>query len=423
MATSASAERDAVRDDAAPRAVRELAADLLPSTREISQGLVEHLTAALPELAGGDDELREEMLASAEANIDQVLRLLRAGADADALVVPIEVAQYVRGLVRRGVTLPVLLRSYRLGHAWIWDRWSQALHDRIDSLEDLLAAQEQSSAFMFSYVDRISGILVEDYGSERERMARGAAQLRGDTVRSILAGEPVDEELAVQRLGYELRRHHVALRVSSSASEVRGLERAAREAAAALGPGEPLVIPSGVASLDVWCGSYEPPTAAALEGYVPPDGVRVAFGGSGRDVAGFRRTHAEAMQAARVAALAGDSATAVTSYQRVELVSLLAGDLPSARRFVAAQLGPLASTAEPAERLRETVLAFLVAGGSGTRAAKELYVHQNTVTYRVKRAEELMGRRVNHNPVELVCALTLAAALGAAVLADEVSSR
>jgi DNA-binding PucR family transcriptional regulator len=183
------------------------------------------------------------------------------------------------------------------------------------------------------------------------------------------------------------------------------------------------VIPSGVASLDVWCGSYEPSTTAGLEGYQPPDGVRVAFGGSYRDVAGFRRTHAEAVQAARLAALAGDSATAVTSYQRVELVALLASDLPRARRFVAAQLGPLASTSEPAERLRETILAFLVAGGSGTRAAKGLYVHQNTVTYRVKRAEELMGRRVSHNPVELVCALTLAAALGPAVLADEVASR
>jgi DNA-binding PucR family transcriptional regulator len=129
------------------------------------------------------------------------------------------------------------------------------------------------------------------------------------------------------------------------------------------------------------------------------------------------------VQAARVAALAGDSATAVTSYERVELVSLLASDLPRARRFVAAQLGPLASTSEPAARLRETVLAFLVAGGSATHAAKELYVHQNTVTNRVKRAEELMGRRVNHSPVELVCALELAAALGAAVLADEVASR
>ena len=33
--------------------------------------------------------------------------------------------------------------------------------------------------------------------------------------------------------------------------------------------------------------------------------------------------------------------------------------------------------------------------------ARELYVHQNTVAYRVKRAEELLGRRVTENPVEV----------------------
>ena len=65
------------------------------------------------------------------------------------------------------------------------------------------------------------------------------------------------------------------------------------------------------------------------------------------------------------------------------------------------------------------MLAFLVAGGSGTRVAKELYVHQNTVAYRVKRAEELLGRRVSDDPVELTCALTLAAVLGSAVLTGE----
>ena len=81
MAASASAERDAAGDDAAARAVRELAADLLPSTREISGRLVDHLAATLPELAADDDEeLRQELLTSADANIDQVLRLLRAGA-------------------------------------------------------------------------------------------------------------------------------------------------------------------------------------------------------------------------------------------------------------------------------------------------------------------------------------------------------
>jgi PucR C-terminal helix-turn-helix domain/GGDEF-like domain len=400
-------------------AVKELSAELLLSTREISQGMADHLATKVPELApADDDELREETRASCEANIDQILRLLRSGADVDALVVPIAAAEYVRGLVQRGITLPVLLRSYRVGHAWLWDRWSQALHDRIDDHEELVAAQDQSSAYMFAYVDRISDVLVEEYGTERERMVRGAAQLRAETVRAILAGETLDEELAVRRLGYELRRQHVALRVSSGASELRGLERAAGEAAAALGPGQPLIVPSGVASLDVWWGAYEPVSDEALEAYEPPEGIRVAFGEPGHGVAGFRRSHAEAVQAARVAALAAD-ARAVTSYRRVELVTLMASDLPRARRFVASRLGPLASPAEPAARLRETVLAFLVAGGSSTRVAKELFVHQNTVAYRVKRAEELLGRRVTEDPVELTCALTLAAALGRAVLAGE----
>ena len=420
MATPASAERGAVPADGLPPAVSELAASLLPSTRALSQGMAEHLAATVPELAAVDDEeLLEETRASCEANIDQVLRLLRTGVAVEALVVPIAAAEYVRGLVRRGITLAVLLRSYRVGHGWLWDRWSQALNDRIGDQQELVAAQEKSSAFMFAYIDRISDVLVEKHGTERERMVRGAMQLRAETVRALLAGEAIDEEIAARRLGYELRRHHVALRVSCSASEVRGLERAAGEAAAALGPGEPLVVPCGLASLDVWWGAYEPVPTDALERYEPPAGVRVAFGTLGHGIAGFRRSHAEAVQAARVATLAGDGAQAVTSYGRVELVSLLARDLPRARRFVASQLGPLASTAEPAARLRETVLAFLVAGGSGTRVAKQLYVHQNTVAYRVKRAEELLRRPVSVNPVELTCALTLAAALGPAVLEED----
>lgn len=103
-----------------PPAVRELAAELLPFVRELAHQMATHLAATVPELAADrDDELRDETRASCEANIDQILRLLRAGAGVDALVVPIAAAEYVRGLVRRGITLPVLLRSYRVGHAWL----------------------------------------------------------------------------------------------------------------------------------------------------------------------------------------------------------------------------------------------------------------------------------------------------------------
>ena len=37
-------------------------------------------------------------------------------------------------------------------------------------------------------------------------MMRGAAQLRAETVRAILAREPLDEETLPGRLGYDVRR-------------------------------------------------------------------------------------------------------------------------------------------------------------------------------------------------------------------------
>jgi PucR C-terminal helix-turn-helix domain/GGDEF-like domain len=398
-------------------AVQELAGELLPGTPELARGMAEHLYAAIPELSAiEDDELRAELLRSTEANIGQVLRLLADGATADDVVIPHEALEFLRGNVRRGIPLAALLRSYRLGHAWLWERWSQALQERIEDSGELVAGQDQSSAFMFAYVDKVSDALVEEFGTERDRMMRSATQLRAETVRTILAGEPIDEEVASRRLGYELGRQHVALRIASPGSEVRGLERTVGEAAAALGSGEPLVVASGAARFDVWCGSFDAPATEGLQDYEPPPGVLVAFGRPGKGIVGFRSSHTEALQAARVASLAGGAA--VTSYADVELVSLLAGDLPRARAFVAAQLGRLASTAEPAQRLRDTVLAFLACNGSATRAAKDLYVHQNTVAYRVKRAEELLDRKVSENTIELTCALKLAAVLGSAVLAD-----
>jgi DNA-binding PucR family transcriptional regulator len=400
--------------------VTELAAELLPSTPELAREMAEHVAGAIPELAAlDDDEIVAELAASAEANIRQVLWLLKRGAGVDEVTLPPEAASVMRGNVRRGIPLPAELRGYRLGHAWLWDRWMRALQERIHDPEELIAAQDVSSALIFAYIDRVSDVLVEEYGTERERMMRGATHLRAEAVRAILAGEPVDEETLHGRLGYDVRRRHVAIRVSTSTSEVRGLERAAREAAAAVASGEPLILPSGAASLDVWSGSYEAVDTARLERYEPPEGIRVAFGRPAAGLEGFRRSHREAIQAARVASLARDRGRQVVGYAQVELVSLLASDLPRAREFVATRLGPLAAAGEPTQRLRETLRAFLAAGGRSMRAAKELYVHQNTVTYRVKRAEELLGRRVTDDPVELTCALMLADTLGPAVLVEE----
>lgn len=400
-------------------AVRETAEELLPITSDLARGMAEHISAAMPEFDEiEDEELRGELRASAEANISQVLRMLADGARVDDIAIPHEALAFLRGNVRRGFPLSMLLRSYRLGHAYLWERWSEALGGRVDDSGELMAGQDASSSFMFAYVDRVSAALVEEFGTERERMLRSAEQLRLDTVRAIIGGDPVDTEAASRRLGYELSRHHLAMRISSRARQVDGLERAVGDASAALGAREPLVIATGAARFDVWCGSFEPQATDGLDRYEPPQGVIVAVGKPGAGVAGFTRSHGEARQAARIGALLGDARPAVTSYARIELVSLLTNDLPRARAFVAGQLGRLSATDETAERLRETVLAFLISGGSPTRVAEKLFVHKNTVAERIKKAEEMLGRGINESPVELGAALTLAVTLGDAVLAD-----
>src|SRR3954468_7957081 len=158
-----------------PAAVRDQAAELLPRSAELTTALNDHLFAMMPELRERDDgELRDETWASCESNVLQILRLLASGAGPEAIVMPAEAAEWARSLVRRGITLAALLRAYRLGHAWFWDRWSQLLHDRLPDAEAFMLAHERSSAFLFAYIDPMSAVLVEEYGSGRARLHPGA---------------------------------------------------------------------------------------------------------------------------------------------------------------------------------------------------------------------------------------------------------
>ncbi|MEA2346753.1 MAG: hypothetical protein QOG62_540 [Thermoleophilaceae bacterium] len=404
-------------------AVVSLAAEMRAEQTDLGRSMAEHLHSIIPMFGEADGELLAETQASCEANVAQILQMLERGEAAEQLVLPPAASAYVDGMVRRGVPLPVLLRAYRLGHQWMWDCWSEQLRARVDDADALADVLEHSSAFLFGYIDLIADALVEEYGSERDRLVRSAAAQRSEVVRSILAREPVDEEVASRRLGYELAREHVAMRVSGDpggAAELRGLERAAEEAARSLGPGSPLIVPSGVATLDVWWGGHKGPKEARLDvlaNYVPPEGIRVAVGRPGQGIEGFRRSREEAAEAARVESLAVDPlGEGVTSYEDVELLSLLTADERRARRFVASRLGALAAPDAAVARLRETLLVFLAGNCSNVRAARALHVHQNTVVYRVNRAEALLGRTVSDCGPELVCALKLAEIFGESVL-------
>jgi DNA-binding PucR family transcriptional regulator len=86
-------------------------------------------------------------------------------------------------------------------------------------------------------------------------------------------------------------------------------------------------------------------------------------------------------------------------------------------------LGALAIDDEPQARLRETARVFLSTGGSFTATAEQLTVHKNTVHYRIRKAEEILGRPLQETRLDIELALSACHWLGSAVLAPSPADR
>jgi Purine catabolism regulatory protein-like family/PucR C-terminal helix-turn-helix domain/GGDEF-like domain len=107
----------------------------------------------------------------------------------------------------------------------------------------------------------------------------------------------------------------------------------------------------------------------------------------------------EAGSARRLAAVRGTTAVSVVTSDEVASHELLLATVPASvlRSFRERLLGPLAAyddrhRAELLPTLRE----FLACSGSWNACAAKMYVHVNTVRYRIRRIEELTGRDLSH---------------------------
>ena len=104
------------------------------------------------------------------------------------------------------------------------------------------------------------------------------------------------------------------------------------------------------------------------------------------------------------------------TFGEVAPVAMMLGSADLLRAWVLATLAGLAADDEHHARLRDTLLVFLQTGGSYKATAEHLTLHKNTVQYRIRKAEESLGRPVgdNHHDVEL--ALRASHWLGSSVL-------
>ncbi len=103
----------------------------------------------------------------------------------------------------------------------------------------------------------------------------------------------------------------------------------------------------------------------------------------------------EAGSARRLAALRGTTAVSVVTSDEVASHELLLATVPGSvlRSFRQRMLGPLISYDERHRaELLPTLREFLACSGSWNTCAGKMYVHVNTVRYRIRRIEELTGR-------------------------------
>jgi purine catabolism regulator len=120
----------------------------------------------------------------------------------------------------------------------------------------------------------------------------------------------------------------------------------------------------------------------------------------------------EATLAATASAMVNDGApTQYTQLGALRLLLLLHRDLPSdLARFVNEAIGPLLEhDADTANPLLPTVQAFIEHGGRLRDTAKHLYVHRNTLAYRLQRATEILGADLRKADVRFSVELALKA--------------
>lgn len=405
-----------VPSPAASATIEEVAREMAGEVQEISRDLTDEIHAKISDI---DDDLYAVTLRSTRSNVGMIFAMLSERTRPAMATPPLEALAYVKEYVRRGIEIEVLLRAYRVGQARFARIWLERLQPRAGGAEDLAETFGYVNDWVFAWVEAIEFRLTEYYMRERMRGMRGATAARAEEARAILEGRSVDEARASARLRYELRRDHLAYLIwtDGSNAEMGGpdgsfgeMERLASEIAETLGAVDHLAIPLGD-YLACWAGLR---TAPDLEGLTPklPSaaqwGLSVAVGQVGSRLEGFRRTYEEALQTRRVARLEPFEAGTCARFSAMALDALMTQDMREAGRFVRRELGCLAEDTATARRMRDTLACFLDENGSFLHAAQRLGVHENTVAYRIRRAEELLGRQVKERQLELRAALRIA---------------
>jgi DNA-binding PucR family transcriptional regulator len=391
---------------------------------EVSRDIEKYVIAEIPELRG-DATLIKILQATIAENAATLLHVFENDMPLDKIEGPAAALEYARRLAQRDIPLSTLIRAHRIGN-WRFLQWCLDELNRQDADDELSTATNRRMLQMsFGYNDRITEQVIVVYQQERDHWLLSQTAARAARVRDILTEKNVDLNRAEPALGYRLQQHHLGLvawlpTLTSGGEGLALLDRITTEIAQKLGcPARPLFVPRDAILSWAWLplGSRSEVSWKELSNAVEHSdpSVHVCAGSVGYGIEGFRSTHRQAVRTQELAA-AASPVPQFTDFSTVAPIALMATNIDDMRAWVWDVLGPLAVDDENSARLRETAQIFLDTGCSYTATASAQILHKNTVQYRIRKAEEIMGHPVRKGHTDLEVALRAVDYLGSTLL-------
>lgn len=362
------------------------------------------ITAEVPEYERSrDPDLIRELLANVEENARLWYRVVLRGKPATTDETQ-RVAESARDRVHQGVPLPALLHSFRIGSVVFWRTLLDALRTERPAVQS--EALLKTSLATMMHVDLVSQTITKAYMEEAGDRVRWRDRLKQELCDLALRDAPDEQafEAKAATLGLDPTSTYCALAVDMGRlpgdNVDRGVARTLERLGMSLGMrAEAFIDSSRDGRLLVWApapagdaGRWEREKllSAAVELVERDDAVAmVGLGSPGRRATGWGVSGRQALRALEVG-------TQVHPRDHVHVYSGLAVyDVAVRTPEVAAFLRRLLERLSGEEALLDSIDAYLEHGRHTKAAAAALRIHPNTLAYRLRRAEEALGGRLD----------------------------
>ncbi|MFI7601503.1 PucR family transcriptional regulator [Actinoplanes sp. NPDC049681] len=380
----------------------ELVAPLRKGLPDVAVQTITAITAEVPAykkaFAG---EMGAKIEKAVQAALNTFLNLVsRApGSDSRSPLAPALQAAYAlgRGEARSGRSLDALLAAYRVGARVSW-RELAAISVAAGQPAPTIA---HFAELVFAYIDELSAASVSGHADELAKSGRARRRHLELLAQTLAAGEPAHvATAAAERAEWAPPQTLTAVLVP---------ERAARPVADLLDPRTLQVAEAGPdlpeTSLLLVPDAHGPSRAHLLRLLTG----RGAIAGPARPWLRVRESLARAVRVSRLGL--GGSGTAAVDTEDHLLTLVVTADCEALADLRERALAPLAEEREAtAAKLVETLRSWLLHQGRREDVAAELFVHPQTVRYRMSRLRELYGDRLRDPQWLLLLTVALAEA-------------